>query len=209
MSTGQVNFSCYSLNIRILTGSNEVNAMLNKIKNMHPQKQVIALGILILFINIISIVFENTKLFYLFAGYFTVTVGYMIAFFYFTLQILFLYKTIKSESIFIYFFPIHWAIEIWRILSRIIPLVPYRYWRSDFLKFFYAYLTAIFWQVDKFPCDIFHTLEVLWPGKLILTDITIDDVVKLVIAIIAFIIAVIYSWKKFHIGSKEATDRTA
>ena len=97
MSTGQVNFSCYSLNIRILTGSNEVNAMLNKIKNMHPQKQVIALGILILFINIISIVFENTKLFYLFAGYFTVTVGYMIAFFYFTLQILFYTKQLNQK----------------------------------------------------------------------------------------------------------------
>ncbi len=133
----------------------------------------------------------------------------MIGIFYFTLQILFLYKTIKSESKFIYFFPIYWAMEIWRILSRIIPLLPYRYWHSDFLKFLYAYFTAFFWQTDTFPFDLFHTFQVHWRSKLILSDIMIDEVIKLVIAIAAFIIAVIYSWKKFHIGRKEATDRTA
>lgn len=170
--------------------------MWNKIKNMPLKKQVIALGILILFMNIISIFIRYTKLSYHFFEYYTVTIGYMIAFFYFTLQILFLYKTIKSESKFIYFFPIYWAMEIWRILSRNISLVSYIHWRSDFLKFFYAYFTAFFWQTDTFPFDLFHTFQLHWHSKLILSDIMIDEVIKLVIAIAAFIIAVIYSWKK-------------
>ena len=179
--------------------------MLNKIKNMHPQKQIIALGILILLMNIIIIFIENRGPWYYFAN--TITSCYMIGIFYFTLQILFLYKTIKSESKFIYFFPIYWAMEIWRVLSRIISPLGYKYWHSDFLKFFYAYFTAIFWFPEVFPCDILHTLEVRSHGKLILHGITIDDVVKLAIAIDAFIIAVIYSWKKFR--SKEATDKAA
>lgn len=181
--------------------------MLNKIKNMHPKKQVIALGILILFINIINIFIAYSGIWYYFGN--TITSRYTIGLFYFTLQILFLYKTIKSESKFIYFFPIYWAMEIWRILSRILSPVTYIHWHSDFLKFFYGYFTAVFWLPEVYPGDILHTLDVYSHGQLILTAITVDDVIKLEIAIIAFIIAVIYSWKKFHIGSKKATDRTA
>lgn len=157
-------------------------------------------GLLIIICNIVAFVLRYDGyvylLFYPVCYGVTLILRYVVAISYFVLQIRFLYYAIKMGGNIIYFFPFHWAIEIWRLAYGNIVWENLHYLRSTFGHVVFRYITRLFWLADWLPYT--HAVFIDyhdWPLR-----IQGEDIIKLVTSVVAFIIACRYAIMQYRKG---------
>lgn len=115
---------------------------------------------------------------------------------YYMVQILLLYYAEKLNSRILYVFPIYWGMEIWRLWYRNIVWENLIYKSTDFGDFMYKWVTPLFWGADWLP--YLHVFTYSYHGFPM--SIFGDDVIKLVVSVVAFIIACRYAIMQYRKG---------
>ena len=115
---------------------------------------------------------------------------------FYSLQILLLFYIIKLQSKFIYLFPLHWGIEIWRLLFRSIIIDNFIYKSNDIMEVIFRYITGPFWIASDY---------VLFLPNLIVffihdfpVNILRDYILKLIISTIMLGVSVKYALKQYR-----------
>lgn len=167
------------------------------------KKKFIISGILIIVLNVIGIVLRQVRISYLsdFEVTLVVVLRYAIIITYYFIQILFLYYGIKIGNKVRYLFPIYWAIEIWRLWYRNIVWENLIYKSTDLGDFMYKWVTPLFWGADWMP--YLHVFTYNYHGFPML--IFGDDVIKLLISFVAFIIALRYIFVQYQEDKNNGT----
>ena len=142
---------------------------------MKNAKKLIVCGILIALMNTCSYIYFEYALY----KYFNLTFRLLYSFLFYFLQLSFLKYAARSGSRMIYFFPFHWSVEIWRILTFTGLAFPFH----PFSKRFYR-ASAIFWVSDWFPAPYTPYIELY--GEPLPYHITLESIMKFFISIVAF-----------------------
>lgn len=114
---------------------------------------------------------------------------------FYLLQSLLLFYIIKVQNKFIYLFPLHWGIEVWRLLFRVI-VDNFSYLNNDIMRFIYRYVTGPLWIASDYVWFL--------PGGIVCyiydfpVTILKDYILKLIISIIMFGISVKYALKQYR-----------
>lgn len=108
---------------------------------------------------------------------------------FYSIQLLLLHYVIRLKNKFIYLFPFHWGIEILRILYNSIIRQNYIYKDNEILRFLLIYVTGPFWIAsDYVPLVSNHSVTFYDDGFPV--SMFGDDVLKLIISILMFIISI-------------------
>ncbi len=155
------------------------------------RKKFIISGSVIFILNLIGIVLASG--WWAFTYESMLFFRYVIMISYYIFQILFLYYAIKMGRRFIYFFPVYWAIEIWRLLYRVI-MVNRIDWQKQFFNLMYQQITMILWGADWFPSlhlfvIDYHESHVILFG---------EDVIKFLISVIMVAVACRYAFLQYR-----------
>ena len=162
------------------------------------RKRFIISGILIIVLNVIGIVLRQVRISYLsdFGVTLVVVLRYAIIISYYFIQMFFLYYGIKIGSRVLYFFPIYWGMEMWRLCFRNIVWENLIYKSTNFGDFMYKWVTPPFWGADWLP--YLHVFTYNYYGFPM--SIFGDDIIKLVVSVVAFIIACRYAIMQYRKG---------
>lgn len=128
--------------------------------------------------------------------YLPILVRYGFLLFFYFLQVILLFYVIKMKNRFIYFFPLYWGIEIWRLIFNTVVRLNLFYLNNSILEFIYMYITGFFWASDCFPYMINHMFSIIiddFPYKIIS-----DDIAKLVLSFIALIVSIKFSLLQYN-----------
>lgn len=114
---------------------------------------------------------------------------------FYSLQMLLLFYIIKLKSNFIYLFPLHWGIEIWRLLFRSIIIDNFIYKSNDIMEAFFRYITGSFWIASDYVW--FLSNHIVFYIHDFPVNILRDYILKLIISTIMLGVSIKYALKQY------------
>lgn len=115
---------------------------------------------------------------------------------FYSLQILLLFYIIKLQSKFTYLFPLHWGVEIWRLLFRSIIIDNFIYKSNDIMEVIFRYITGPFWIASDYV--LFLPNHIVFFIHDFPINILRDYILKLIISTIMLGISVKYALKQYR-----------
>ena len=130
---------------------------------------------------------------------------FMIPFYF--IQICMLRYAIGLQSRLLYFFPLYWGMEIYRLVFRNLVWFMQSYENNGILNFLYKHVTAVFWTADyAFTYDRVYYYNSDFSAFSVL--LLVEDILKLVVSLGAFFILCKYALHQHKVQTEDRETST-